>query len=756
MPKWGEAGRLVEGSTKDVLKLDKPVSFDGDAATHKVLVHQSAVLRGQGAIVALAGDTIQLDLSVTERIRRVRLGEIDRQIIDVAEVGNLLELVLQDATGLAVGDVVELWDTDVIEERYAEPLDEFNSSEVTELRLTSPLTTWPAVDANWMFGHNEQVAKPFRIIAMSGDGDYTRSLTLVEYNETIYDDPQNAEAAPNVSLLSTEVSPVEELTVTESLRVMNNQLRTFVQVSWKIPDDGQYAGARIYVRENSGPWAVVQEGESGVSVHEFEAVDGAHLDVRVRAIQAGGAIQAWEKAPEASIDVLGKTAPPAMPGNFRVERTRTGIHLSWDAVEELDLRGYEVRWGLSWEEGEVIVSEIRSTSVDTLKVAAGENNYFLRAVDTGGRYSEIATATITVAGPGEVRNFIARRSLSHIFFLWDAVEDENVVGYEIREGMTWGASVPIAKTDATTLSIPHDTSGPRSFWIKAYDSLGLYGPGALAIATVPFDQGRNIVLETDEKAKGWLGFKLHTAPLGDGLALNAGRTRGEYVFEVEQAIRLASRVVSYAAIDAVLSSDTWAQATYTWSDSQAKQPWERDGDVESVSAHAEIATDLETLPTELVEAFRFNDTTTGMVGAGAATFIGTTYAPARFANGIRLTPFSSGAVSVTVPSEFSVRFWLRLTRKDATMRVAELSDGAAWMRIKYRHVSSTFVMECSYGVTLETGALSFAVDAPLLVVIVQTASERRLIVGDGETLAFVEAGAAATPLVSFDTIDFAL
>lgn len=106
--------------------------------------------------------------------------------------------------------------------------------------------------------------------------------------------------------------------------------------------------------------------------------------------------------------VLGDTSPPADVMNFKISVLAETAYLSWDAVPDIDLSHYELKFSpltdgsATWGSSTYLVPVISREST-ALSVQAQEGTYLIRAVDYGGRAS--VNPALIVAKGGALANY---------------------------------------------------------------------------------------------------------------------------------------------------------------------------------------------------------------------------------------------------------------------------------------------------------------------------------------------------------------
>lgn len=108
--------------------------------------------------------------------------------------------------------------------------------------------------------------------------------------------------------------------------------------------------------------------------------------------------------------------------------------------------------------------------------------------------AEVAAYSYTIRGvmaklpPSNVSNFTASADLSGALLSWNDIPDPERLDFEIRQGASWAAGVPIDRVAALQKRIPPLAVGSTTFWIAARDRFLNYSPvpaSATIVASAP-------------------------------------------------------------------------------------------------------------------------------------------------------------------------------------------------------------------------------------------------------------------------------
>lgn len=601
------------------------------------------------------------------------------------------------------------------------------------LTWTTPLSATPVPNAIYIVSEPSLVPMTARVVALAqGDKPGTFTITAIEHNPSKYDAIEygyKLEELPTSIIDPNQVAVPTNLTIVEEqFEVLPGTIGTKLAISWSgTMPSYEVSYSKLNASGNPSSWTTLTTTYASI---ETPSIQKGVYRVKVYGINAFGVKTAT--ALTADYTVLGKTYAPGDVTGFAVSKRITDLLLTWNPVLDVDIRGYELRVGPSWDTGTVLTNSFMGTSFIHDQSEAGTYFYHIRSIDTSGNYSEnVTTVPCIIDAPQSVSQFDCIQNGSRIEFRWNANPEIDIVGYEIREGASWPSSTYITEVKATTFSLPSNSvTGTRTFWIKAIGSPGIYSDVAVFSTTdVAASSDRNVLYTDDERASGWLGSKYNLTPVDTYLQLDAGKTYGEYTWGVSlpQTYRARNSIVS--TVDAiVLDSTNWVTASYTWSSAQANRGWVTSGDANAINLNYYISRWVGLDPS-YVEGIGLNNTTAAEKGSTVASSVGVTYSSGRFLKGALISDFTSLSWNVSIPSVFNTTFWAipQTVSGKSVYWVARKSDGAELV-LSYDASISSFVLEDSY-LNKITLPYSIAPQDRLLIGIVQTATARKLYVG---------------------------
>lgn len=169
--------------------------------------------------------------------------------------------------------------------------------------------------------------------------------------------------------------------------------RLFVQ--WAATTDERAIGYELqYKKSSDSTWLFAGDvlGRSTAQSYIAPIQDGIDYDVRVRASDQFRATSNWLTATNHT--AVGKTAPPEDVISFVAMQNGNVVVFRWNQVADVDLAGYEIRYGplteTSWEDATPLTKVTKGTTITSAAIPPGTWRTYIKAVDTSGNYSASA------------------------------------------------------------------------------------------------------------------------------------------------------------------------------------------------------------------------------------------------------------------------------------------------------------------------------------------------------------------------------
>lgn len=255
-------------------------------------------------------------------------------------------------------------------------------------------------------------AKQFEVVSLNIGLEQSLGvdLELREISTDVFDwatsEEQPFDPAPNTNLPDAfEVNP-PGITISDSLQIINEQVISvlFVRVTGGTAFLNRYeVQAKKQIDTD-----FINLGQASGNLFELPFVeDGFYYDVRARAINTFGvrssfAVGEWQ--------VIGQTAPPADVVGFGVNIVGNEAHFTWQAVPDLDLSHYKIRYssltvGATYSDAIDLIPKIsRPATFATAPAMTG--TYFIKAFDKQGLASLNSTEIVALIDSIEGLNVV--------------------------------------------------------------------------------------------------------------------------------------------------------------------------------------------------------------------------------------------------------------------------------------------------------------------------------------------------------------
>ena len=598
--------------------------------------------------------------------------------------------------------------------------------------VTSPFSAAPQTGSIWVLASTEVEPQLFRVVAVAEQDRGIHEVTALAHNPGKYAAiEQGLSLQPrSITVLSDQPAAPTGLSMKESLYRVKDQAKVLVQISWQeVPAAIAY---RLSYRANGGNFVSLPLTSANYAEIR-DAVEGPY-EFSLRAI---GVTRKESPAATFNATVLGKTLPPSDVTGFTVQRRVTDLLLSWEELTDADLAGYEVRVGSNWDQGQ-LVAKTAATQMVHDQSTAGHYAYHIRAFDTSGNFStNVTTYLLDLQAPTTVKQFDVVQSANRLEFRWQPNPEPEVVGYELREGSAWDASLFVAEIKSTSYTLPSGFDGERKFWIKAIASPGIYSHTPTFVSTVVAQpQNANLILERDEQATGFTGIR-HFASLvsvngRDALRMDSGAASSEYLFEVD--LILPTRAQNTLQNNLGASVDdrtTWLEVNYPWRSDAAKRQWSYDGSLANVDARFQISRE-EGLQENEIYGWRLNGALGGFGGPVTSVSSGVSFDAGRYGDGLMVKDTTKAAWTVNIPAIFHTTFWF-IPSEVTTCVIWHASGLTGSLLVGYDAAIGAFFLEDHLSQRINV-ALAIQPSDRLCLGVCQTSTDRRLFVGrmDGE------------------------
>ena len=386
-------------------------------------------------------------------------------------------VTVDDATGLSTGNTPTL--SVILSDGTVQTRTVINIVG-NAITLASAFTSAPLANSIWVFENSNLQTSTWRVLSVMEQDQSKYEVTAIAYNSSKYSYIENG--APlqvrNTSNLNAIPAAPTNFDASETLYRYQDQVRAKVIASWKpVVGVNQY---ELRWRKDLGNWTIIQQPSI-----DFEVLDitPGLFEFKIYSLNAAG--KPSSTALTGSITALGKTAPPSnVTGFVATIDPNIGVVFTWDAIPDIDVAGYEIRRGNTWEAAS-LVTQVSATTYKLGALAQGNYTYLLKAFDTSGVFSTTAASAAVTVIPAAAPTVSQVFNGSNVVLNWTSVNGSLATSfYEIRVGGTFSTATVLATVKGTAYTLRGSWIGSQTYWVVAVDGLGGYGSASSTVVTI--------------------------------------------------------------------------------------------------------------------------------------------------------------------------------------------------------------------------------------------------------------------------------
>jgi len=244
-------------------------------------------------------------------------------------------------------------------------------------------------------------AKPFRVLSIKFNPDFTLGLDLVEHQDAHYTwaTKTQATAIPSTNLPNPfTVQPPASVTLDDTLVEYNDgTVIVALDVSIGASPDSFVDYYQVEYKLSTDSDFIIYAQGSGLNHRVLNVIDQKIYNVRVKAVSSLGVSSTYVSATRT---IIGAVEPPSDVTDFSCNIVGQEAHLGWEQIPDLDLAYYNLRFSketdgsATWENSVALVEKI-SRPATSISVPARQGTYLIKAVDKLGNFSSNATAIIS-------------------------------------------------------------------------------------------------------------------------------------------------------------------------------------------------------------------------------------------------------------------------------------------------------------------------------------------------------------------------
>jgi len=251
-------------------------------------------------------------------------------------------------------------------------------------------------------------AKPFRVLSMTFNEDFTVGLGLVEHQDAHYTwaTKTQATAVPSTTLPNPfTVQPPASVTLTDQLIAYNDgTVIVSLDVALGASPDSFVDYYQVEYKLSTDSDFIIYAQGSGLNHRVLNVIDQETYDVRVKAVSSFGTSSTYTSA---SRTIVGSIESPSDVTDFACNIINGEAHLSWEQISDLDLAYYQIRYstltsGATWQNSVSLVEKV-SRPATSIVVPARVGSYCIKAIDKLGNFS--INETIIATNVSSIGNF---------------------------------------------------------------------------------------------------------------------------------------------------------------------------------------------------------------------------------------------------------------------------------------------------------------------------------------------------------------
>jgi hypothetical protein len=263
-------------------------------------------------------------------------------------------------------------------------------------------------------------AKPFRVMSLAINSDSTVTLGLEEHQDNFYTWEEKGEAptiADTILPNPFSVSAPASVTLSDQLVLYSDGVViTALDVTIGASPDSFVDYYQVEYKLSTDTDYLIHGQGKGLFQRILNVIDGQTYNVRVKAFNTLGVGSSYVTA---SRTIVGGTALPSDVQDFTCNIVGQDAHLNWDAISDLDLAYYTIRYsiltsGVTWQNSVTLVEKV-SRPATSITVPARVGSYLIKAVDKSGNFSadaSIISTNLTTIGN---YNFVETKTESPTF-----------------------------------------------------------------------------------------------------------------------------------------------------------------------------------------------------------------------------------------------------------------------------------------------------------------------------------------------------
>ncbi len=240
----------------------------------------------------------------------------------------------------------------------------------------------PPMDYTWVFEPTATPGKKVKIIDIKPLSDRHVRMTAIDEDDNYYLAELNAYTYLPGAVSGVQVPTISNLAVADTLVRAGAGFATSIIATWEV--SGEFGGAKIRAGFDGGP--LVDVGRTLSRRLEFPGAESGTVTVEVTLFNLAGEYGPISKA-TLTHTIEGKSALPQDVAGFSATQNGGVVVFKWFQVPDVDVSGYEIRYGSSYDDGTPVTEVTKGTQITTAIIPPGDHTFYIKARDTSGNES---------------------------------------------------------------------------------------------------------------------------------------------------------------------------------------------------------------------------------------------------------------------------------------------------------------------------------------------------------------------------------
>ena len=263
------------------------------------------------------------------------------------------------------------------------------------LTIADQFVAIPQPDDLFSFGEVDKVAKPFRVMNITRDGDLRRKITALEYMDAVYTE------ATDIPVIDYSRERADFIEVTdlsaqeETFRQKDGTMVSQIKCKWYLPRRRADGFVVYYSSDDGKTWTYCTTATIPEAIIPNVRTGETYL-VKICTMRSP-VVSLGEISDH--VYIYGKDRPPSDVPKLSIVQIGQNLKAIIVPSDDPDIRGYDLRMGSSWSNSIRIPGEFIGDAMTFEAPQEGSLTFWIKAIDNSGGQSQNPTkGTVSVFG----------------------------------------------------------------------------------------------------------------------------------------------------------------------------------------------------------------------------------------------------------------------------------------------------------------------------------------------------------------------